>query len=283
MSANQSVQLKVPQTEAVPLSYQVPGAQLIQLQAVYGEFDGSGAAGSYLPAVEILSQDGLRMMLCPVSTQVAAGASANVTFGPFLGRGPGGAPAPGGASVIYDYTLPIAATALDTRTDGPDAGLFPAAFSVLEIWLTVRTDEQVGASPLGFRVNGDTSASYDRLFLSGFTNGSAPSGASTVGLTIGGSFWQPSAVCAAETGGSYFSLVRFTMPDYTSTVAYKTCESTHAHPDTKASVSVADPGLLIAPNVLGWRSTAAVTSFQVFPSNSGVHMIAGTRLTVVAL
>lgn len=86
MSANQSVQLKVPQTEAVPLSYQVPGAQLIQLQAVYGEFDGSGASGSYLPAVEILSQDGLRMMLCPVSSSVAAGSDADATFGPFLGR-----------------------------------------------------------------------------------------------------------------------------------------------------------------------------------------------------
>lgn len=169
MSANQSVQLKVPQTEAVPLSYQVPGAQLIELQAVYGEFDGSGAAGSYLPAVEILSQDGLRMMLCPVSSSVAAGSDADATFGPFLGGQQQATPAASGALTLLK-TITLTANGSISWGRGAN-GNIPFTYRDLIIVGIGRTTLSGQPNSVNIRFNGDTGAAYsdEGLILRGGT------------------------------------------------------------------------------------------------------------------
>lgn len=66
-----------------PSDYTVPGGVAFILKAVNAEFDGSGAAGSYLPAVEISSDSGHYVARASdTAVEVAAGGSANVSFFP---------------------------------------------------------------------------------------------------------------------------------------------------------------------------------------------------------
>ena len=45
-------------TSSVPQDYTVKGGQVLGLSAVRAQFDGSGAAGAFLPCVQILSAAG---------------------------------------------------------------------------------------------------------------------------------------------------------------------------------------------------------------------------------
>lgn len=66
-----------------PLDYTLPGGVSFILKAVNAEFDGSGAAGAYLPVVEISSDSGHTVARAvDTAVEVAAGASANVSFFP---------------------------------------------------------------------------------------------------------------------------------------------------------------------------------------------------------
>lgn len=76
---------------AAPQSYGVPNATQIVPLAINATFDGTGAAGSFLPTVEIVSDGGVVVARVPCQTTVAAGASAEVTFAPFLRAESGGA------------------------------------------------------------------------------------------------------------------------------------------------------------------------------------------------
>lgn len=67
----------------VPQDYTVAGAQTFDLQGVKADFDGSGAGGSFVPVVQILSPAG-QVMAQAVGSVILAGGSATVTFAPFL-------------------------------------------------------------------------------------------------------------------------------------------------------------------------------------------------------
>lgn len=82
--ASSDVQILIAGAAAIPLAYEVPNAQEIQPLAVSADFDGSGAAGSFLPTLLIQSDAGLIVARIPVSSAVAAGGSASVTWAPFL-------------------------------------------------------------------------------------------------------------------------------------------------------------------------------------------------------
>lgn len=66
-----------------PVVYKVSGTHDVTLLAVNAVFDGSGAAGPYLPAVEVISDAGVRVSRNVTDDAIAAGASAEVTFAPF--------------------------------------------------------------------------------------------------------------------------------------------------------------------------------------------------------
>lgn len=80
---------------AVPDQYTVPGAQAIGVKAVRASIDGSGAASTFLPALQLLDPAG-HVMWTAVDTSktVAAGGSADVSWFPGLGGG-------GGASTAF--------------------------------------------------------------------------------------------------------------------------------------------------------------------------------------
>lgn len=72
-----------PGVGAAPQAYSVPNATEIVPRAINATFDGAGAASSFLPTVEIISDGGVVVARCPCSTAVSAGGSAEVSFYPF--------------------------------------------------------------------------------------------------------------------------------------------------------------------------------------------------------
>jgi len=72
---------------AVPSSYTLPDAAELRLKAVYAELDGSGAAGTFLPCVTLLSDSGdVIGRAVDQAVSVAAGGSADVTWFPRVRR-----------------------------------------------------------------------------------------------------------------------------------------------------------------------------------------------------
>lgn len=70
-------------TVTAPKDYTLPQSQEILLKAVRADIDGTGAAGSFLPALQLLSSDGVVMWTAvDPALSVAAGASASVTWFP---------------------------------------------------------------------------------------------------------------------------------------------------------------------------------------------------------
>lgn len=63
--------------------YDVPASQLAELIGAHANFDGSAAAAAFLPTLQVLAPDG-SIMVQSVGGAVAAGGSAEVTFGAFL-------------------------------------------------------------------------------------------------------------------------------------------------------------------------------------------------------
>src|SRR6266700_1149263 len=62
--------------------YVVPDSQEIIIRAVRASYNGAAAAGSYVPTLQIVTDGGLVVAECPVSSMVAAGASADVSWFP---------------------------------------------------------------------------------------------------------------------------------------------------------------------------------------------------------
>lgn len=81
-------------TAAAPKDYTLPQSQEILIKAVRAEFDGTGAAGPFLPALQLVSNNGDVMFTAVLtSASVAAGGSASVSWFP-LKKSIAGAPAP---------------------------------------------------------------------------------------------------------------------------------------------------------------------------------------------
>lgn len=88
---------------AAPLTYRLSDLQQFSPQSISASFDGSGAAGSFLPCVSFLAPDGTLIARCVTDAAVTAGDSAEVTWAPFLrstgGGGGGSAPTVSGEQV----------------------------------------------------------------------------------------------------------------------------------------------------------------------------------------
>jgi hypothetical protein len=85
------VQVLAPGVSAAPLTYTVPGSQEILIKALSASFDGSGAAGAFVPAVRIIAPGGKLAGVFIANGQVSAGDSVYASWAPFLaGAGPNG-------------------------------------------------------------------------------------------------------------------------------------------------------------------------------------------------
>lgn len=82
-----------------PTDYTVPGAQELLVKAVRASIDGSGAASSFLPALQLLDPAGHVMWTAvDTSTSIAAGGSADVSWFPGVKKGGSGSSVVTGAT-----------------------------------------------------------------------------------------------------------------------------------------------------------------------------------------
>lgn len=106
-------------TSAVPLEYNVTGNQSLDLVAVNVDYDGSSAAVSWQPVIEIVSDAG-HVMARGVGPTIAAGDSASVTFAPFL---EGTSTSTTGGGILFD-TRPQSGGFLQVTTNDAGANSF---------------------------------------------------------------------------------------------------------------------------------------------------------------
>lgn len=115
--------LLVAGTSGTPVDYVVPGSQEIEPLSVHAVFDGSGAAGAFLPAVEIIGPGGVVASVSAMDDAVAAGASVDATWFPGV---------KGGASVtpVSGLGVPWGYTHSNPGGQSIGSGLGPVYFSV---------------------------------------------------------------------------------------------------------------------------------------------------------
>jgi hypothetical protein len=69
-------------TEPAPADYNIPAAAELLLKGAFAKFDGSGAAGAFVPLLRIISDAGSVSLEAPQDVTVAAGGSADATWFP---------------------------------------------------------------------------------------------------------------------------------------------------------------------------------------------------------
>lgn len=94
-------------TVGTPASWTIPPSLELAVQAVFASFDGTSAAGSYLPTLQILSDSGHTVVEIPQDASVAAGSSVSASWGSFLR----GATAAAASSVGIPYAQMSASSA----------------------------------------------------------------------------------------------------------------------------------------------------------------------------
>ncbi len=174
----------------------------------------------------------------------------------------------GGLELIYRYT--VAGTdkaSIDTGADTADAGSTVwSGGDVLEIFVSVRTDDAAALSNIDLTVNNDTGNNYDRELVQGNASSAA------AGPDNGVARWRIFAHGAGGTSG-HAGVITFTFPNYAGTTFNKTGFLSNSVPDATSSNAV------IALFAAGWRSTAAITRFKI-AAVSTAKLKVGTQLSI---
>jgi hypothetical protein len=93
------VEILAQQISAAPLAYVIPGGQEILVKVLAAHFDGTSATNPWQPAIQIVGPSGQVLRTFPLTTALAAGASADVTWFPRGGVSSSGS---GGAGIQFD-------------------------------------------------------------------------------------------------------------------------------------------------------------------------------------
>ena len=214
--AADQIAINLPSVSSAPSDYVVPGSQEIELQTVTATFDGTGASGTFLPALQIISDGGITLAtFIDTSVSVAAGGSAEVTFGTFLRRTPPPAASPTPGSL---WGLPAWQTGCyyTPQIHGMSASAFSGGQNNIftyPIWIpdgsqsaqiATRITSTTGAIRMG--VYTDTGAGYPKSVV--FDSGSVTPGATgeyDVAFShtfVGGLYWLAFA-CASGSLGTW--------------------------------------------------------------------------------
>lgn len=87
-------------TGSLPADHAIPGAQEMMLQVVTATFDGTSAASSFLPCLQVIGPSGLVVgTFVDQTNPIAAGGVVECTFGPFL-RTPSATSSGGGGTGV---------------------------------------------------------------------------------------------------------------------------------------------------------------------------------------
>lgn len=119
---------------SAPAGWTLPSNLQLLLKNVYASFDGTGAAGSYQPCIDIISDSGHTVGSYTAST-VAAGGSADVTWFPRVGSGSAGS-----SSLSSQIVRAFGTCGLGDIPNVPSGG------SALVSFTTVRTSDATKAA-----------------------------------------------------------------------------------------------------------------------------------------
>ena len=109
---------------SLPANHPLPDGTDVEIQSVVARIDGSGAAGSFYPALSVYSQSGLLMARVRGDTLYAAGDTGVVTWSPFLRQAAAATPPPSAAAAMYPMFYEVLPWDLWNNLDGVAAPFF---------------------------------------------------------------------------------------------------------------------------------------------------------------
>ena len=253
-----------------PLDYNQPAGSEIVPVCATASFDGTGAAGSFVPTLEIIAPDGHVVARCPIGSSIAAGASADVTWFPGVAAAPASSGAGSGPAVLFDTTTSGVVNSVDTG-----AGAIPATHKDLLIVTSIRTNEAIANNGQGaLKFNADnTAGDYKTQTLHAIsTTVSAATSTASTGMNV--------LMCAgASADANMYGSSWVYIPNYTS-AHIKTAVALQGVLPAFASTAAWNTSILIA----AWNGLTAISEIVFTPNiGGGGQFVAGCRFTVYGL
>lgn len=256
--------------QAAPKDYTVGNGVDLALKAVRATIDGTGAAGIFRPALQLVAPDGTVMwtsLLTDGSGDIAAGGTADVSWFPGVKRGGAKGSTIGASTTIFHQQL-----AAPSRTIDTGANAIPATFAHFQIICRLRTTQAVVNDIGVITMNGDTGANYDRASVT--WNGTGVSFSSTYATT-----GMTMDALGASAGASRFATIFATFADYTDPSSFKNGQATGAEIGTPADGNVR----LSLTTDWTWKSTAAINRITITPLTAAVNWDIGTSMTILGI
>lgn len=243
---------------SAPQNYTVPGSQVIDLLSAIATFDGTSAAGDFVPVFEVRSPGGSLMAQGKGAT-VTAGSSRTVTFAPFLDEPAATSPAASGALTLITKTvLSVNATFAFNA--------IPGTFNDLIVVGILRSTLAATVDTVVLNVNGDATGNYTWQYTRGnavniTANGATSATSSQVGFVPG-----------ATGDANKFGNMELQLMGY--------ADSTHSRYKGGVSVSGCHRAGASFPDVFTWewdfQKTPAITSLTI-QNSSGSTFLAGSE------
>lgn len=176
---------------------------------------------------------------------------------------------PGSTVLVYRYTIAGSdKTSIDTGVDTAQAGANDwTNTDLIEIWLSLRTDEAVALSSVNMVVNNDTSSIYNLIVAYGL--GGTPTAGQTQ-TNLSGNWLRSFAgsSCAAGVFGSW----RLQLPVST---------GQHLNGTAQGGVSDSSSGNSVTQVAsLNYGSSTALSRFAVTPSTGGQKLKVGSQILI---
>jgi len=151
----------------------------------------------------------------------------------------------------------------------------PATFKHLQLICYLRSDRGAAFDDLGIQFNGDTAANYDAYSFEAFGTGPSTNG----NENYGGTKMQIGNGCIGNSAGAnLFSGLSIAIPDYANTTNNKSLRLQAAN---KTGTAATNMHVLFGMG--SWRSNAAISRIDVFPTGGGTNFNAGSHITLYGL
>jgi hypothetical protein len=253
---------------AAPAAWVLPDALDIVMKTAYASYDGSGAAGAFIPCLRIISDSGHVASEIVAPTEYPAGASVDVSWFRGLAASASSGSSGSGPAVIYDSTATASIAGF-----GTGAGGVPATHRDILIVTYLRTSEAIEATfDCQVNFNGDFAGTYKdgRIHM---TN-----------TTIIGQIDSPGGLASMSAAGNTADVGMFA-PNFLYVPNYQRV-GTHVAIGLQGVTSRAGSSTNwnLGVGVHSYTTTNPITQIDVIPNVGGGGLfVAGSRCTIYGL